>query len=136
MMHKSAQSLMDVLIRLMPELSTLRKNRTDPKLANLLYNQIWSKESNRVSGKMFRRPNEVKQAEIDRLWTKLIENGGEESRCGWLVDKFGMSWQIVPRQLGSLLGNSDRAKAGRAMQAMMGMQKLDLGKLQAAFDGV
>lgn len=76
------------------------------------------------------------QAEIDRLWTKLIENGGEESRCGWLVDKFGMSWQIVPRQLGSLLGNSDRAKAGRAMQAMMGMQKLDLGKLQAAFDGV
>lgn len=76
------------------------------------------------------------QAEIDRLWTKLIENGGKESRCGWLVDKFGMSWQIVPRQLGSLLGNSDRAKAGRAMQAMMGMQKLDLGKLQAAFDGV
>lgn len=76
------------------------------------------------------------QAEIDRLWTKLIENGGKESRCGWLVDKFGMSWQVVPRQLGSLLGNSDRAKAGRAMQAMMGMQKLDLGKLQAAFDGV
>ena len=76
------------------------------------------------------------QAEIDRLWTKLIENGGEESRCGWLVNKFGMSWQIVPRQLGSLLGNSDRAKAVRAMQAMMGMQKLDLGKLQAAFDGV
>jgi predicted 3-demethylubiquinone-9 3-methyltransferase (glyoxalase superfamily) len=76
------------------------------------------------------------QAEIDRLWTKLIESGGKESRCGWLVDKFGMSWQIVPKQLGSLLGNSDRAGAGRAMKAMMGMQKLDLGKLQAAFDGV
>jgi predicted 3-demethylubiquinone-9 3-methyltransferase (glyoxalase superfamily) len=76
------------------------------------------------------------QAEIDRMWTALTENGGKESRCGWLVDKFGMSWQIIPRQLGGLLGNSDRAKAGRAMKAMMGMQKLDLGKLQAAFDGV
>jgi predicted 3-demethylubiquinone-9 3-methyltransferase (glyoxalase superfamily) len=76
------------------------------------------------------------QAEIDRMWTALTENGGKESRCGWLVDKFGMSWQIIPRQLGGLLGNSDRAKAGRAMKAMMGMQKLDLGELQAAFDGV
>jgi predicted 3-demethylubiquinone-9 3-methyltransferase (glyoxalase superfamily) len=76
------------------------------------------------------------QAEIDRMWTSLTENGGKESRCGWLVDKFGMSWQIIPRQLGGLLGNSDRAKAGRAMKAMMGMQKLDLGKLLAAFDGV
>ncbi len=76
------------------------------------------------------------QAEIDRMWTALTENGGKESRCGWLVDRFGMSWQIIPRQLGGLLGNSDRAKAGRAMKAMMGMQKLDLGKLQAAFDGV
>jgi predicted 3-demethylubiquinone-9 3-methyltransferase (glyoxalase superfamily) len=74
-------------------------------------------------------------AEIDRLWTKLIENGGKAGRCGWLVDKFGMSWQIVPKQLGGMLGNSDRAKAGRAMQAMMGMQKLELAKLQAAFDG-
>jgi predicted 3-demethylubiquinone-9 3-methyltransferase (glyoxalase superfamily) len=76
------------------------------------------------------------QAEIDRLWTTLTENGGKEGRCGWLVDKFGMSWQIVPKQLGGMLGNNDRAKAGRAMQAMMGMQKFDLVKLQAAFDGV
>jgi predicted 3-demethylubiquinone-9 3-methyltransferase (glyoxalase superfamily) len=76
------------------------------------------------------------QAEIDRLWTKLTENGGKESRCGWLVDRFGVSWQIVPRQLLGLLSDRDRAKSGRAMQAMMGMQKLDLAKLQAAFDGV
>jgi predicted 3-demethylubiquinone-9 3-methyltransferase (glyoxalase superfamily) len=76
------------------------------------------------------------QAEIDRLWTKLTENGGKEVQCGWLVDQFGVSWQIVPKQLGGLLSDKDRAKSGRAMQAMMGMRKLDLAKLQAAFDGV
>jgi predicted 3-demethylubiquinone-9 3-methyltransferase (glyoxalase superfamily) len=76
------------------------------------------------------------QAEIDRLWTKLTENGGKAVQCGWLVDRFGVSWQIVPRQLGGFLSNRDRAKSGRAMKAMMGMQKLDIAKLQAAFDGV
>src|SRR5262245_59326607 len=76
------------------------------------------------------------QAEIDRLWKKLIENGGKAVQSGWLVDKFGVSWQIVPRQLVPMLSNEDQAKSGRAMQAMMGMQKLDLAKLQAAFDGV
>jgi predicted 3-demethylubiquinone-9 3-methyltransferase (glyoxalase superfamily) len=76
------------------------------------------------------------QAEIDRLWTKLLENGGKPVQCGWLVDKFGVSWQIIPKQLSALLSNKDQAKSGRAMQAMMGMQKLDLAKLQAAFDGV
>jgi predicted 3-demethylubiquinone-9 3-methyltransferase (glyoxalase superfamily) len=76
------------------------------------------------------------QAEIDRLWNALTTNGGKESQCGWLVDKFGMSWQIVPKGLGEMLSHRDRAKSGRAMQAMMRMQKLDLAKLQAAFDGV
>jgi predicted 3-demethylubiquinone-9 3-methyltransferase (glyoxalase superfamily) len=75
------------------------------------------------------------QEEIDRLWTKLLENGGKPVQCGWLVDKFGVSWQIVPKQLGEMLSHEDRAKSGRAMQAMMGMQKLDLPALQAAFDG-
>jgi len=76
------------------------------------------------------------QAEIDRLWAKLTENGGKAVQCGWLVDKFGVSWQIVPRQLGRMLANQDRAKSGRAMQAMMGMQKLDIAKLESAFEGV
>ena len=74
------------------------------------------------------------QAEIDRLWASLTD-GGKEIQCGWLVDKFGVSWQIVPKQLMGMLSSKDRAKSGRAMQAMMGMQKLDLAKLQAAFDG-
>jgi predicted 3-demethylubiquinone-9 3-methyltransferase (glyoxalase superfamily) len=76
------------------------------------------------------------QAEIDRIWTKLTENGGKDVQCGWLVDKFGVSWQIVPKQLSGMLSDKDKAKSGRAMRAMMGMKKLDLAGLQAAFDGV
>lgn len=75
------------------------------------------------------------QAEIDRLWNGLLEGGGKPVQCGWLTDRFGLSWQIVPRQLGKMMSDPDRAKAGRAMQAMMGMQKLDLAKLEAAFQG-
>jgi predicted 3-demethylubiquinone-9 3-methyltransferase (glyoxalase superfamily) len=75
------------------------------------------------------------QAELDRLWKALTEDGGKEVQCGWLVDRFGVSWQIVPEQLGGMLSDRDRAKSSRAMQAMMGMQKLDLARLQTAFDG-
>jgi predicted 3-demethylubiquinone-9 3-methyltransferase (glyoxalase superfamily) len=75
------------------------------------------------------------QAELDRLWTKLTENGGKEVQCGWLTDKFGVSWQIVPKQLGAMISDKDKGKSGRAMHAMMGMVKLDLAKLQAAFEG-
>ena len=71
------------------------------------------------------------QAEVDRLWGKLTE-GGEESRCGWLKDRYGLSWQIIPDALGSYLGHPDPAKAQRAMQAMLQMQKIDLAKLREA----
>lgn len=74
------------------------------------------------------------QAEVDELWNKLTA-GGAESQCGWLKDKFGLSWQIIPSALGRLLGDKDRAKAGRAMQAMLQMKKIDVAKLQQAFDG-
>ena len=77
----------------------------------------------------------VDQAETDRLWTALIADGGEESMCAWLVDRFGVSWQIVPEALPRMLAASDRDAAGRAMQAMLKMRKIEIATLEAAFRG-
>lgn len=74
------------------------------------------------------------QAEIDDLWEKLTSGGGEPSQCGWLKDKYGLSWQIVPPVLGELLGDPDPAKAGRVMEAMLAMTKIDIAALHAARD--
>lgn len=71
------------------------------------------------------------QAEVDRYWEKLGE-GGEEGPCGWLKDKFGLSWQIIPRALTELLGDPDPARSGRVMKAMLGMRKLDVQALEDA----
>lgn len=74
------------------------------------------------------------QDEIDRLWDRLTD-GGEAGRCGWLKDRYGLSWQIVPPVLFELLGDPDPATAGRTMQAMLGMSKLDIAALRAAAEG-
>jgi predicted 3-demethylubiquinone-9 3-methyltransferase (glyoxalase superfamily) len=75
------------------------------------------------------------QQEVDALWSKLTE-GGEESQCGWLKDKYGLSWQIIPTALSEMLSDKDPAKAGRALQAMLQMQKIDIKRLKEAYDGV
>ena len=75
------------------------------------------------------------QGEIDYYWGKLLKGGGTESRCGWLKDKFGLSWQVVPVQLKEFLAGSDKEGAKRAMAAMMGMVKLDIAKLREAYEG-
>ena len=75
------------------------------------------------------------QEEVDELWAKLTANGGQESRCGWVKDKFGLSWQIIPDALGQLLYSSDPKKSQRVMQAMMKMGKIIIKDLQAAYDG-
>lgn len=75
------------------------------------------------------------QAEVDHFWDSLTANGGEPGQCGWLKDKFGITWQVVPRALNETLGGSDPAGAQRAMQAMMQMTKLDVAKLKAAYNG-
>jgi predicted 3-demethylubiquinone-9 3-methyltransferase (glyoxalase superfamily) len=74
------------------------------------------------------------QEEVDELWEKLTA-GGEESQCGWLKDKYGLSWQIVPTVLGELLGDPDPEKSKRVMQAMLQMHKIDIAKLQQAYEG-
>jgi len=73
------------------------------------------------------------QEEVDHFWEKLSE-GGAKSRCGWLKDKFGVSWQIIPTVLGEMLQDKDAAKAGRVMQAMLQMDKIDIKKLKQAYE--
>lgn len=75
------------------------------------------------------------QDEVDHYWDRLREGGGEESMCGWLKDRYGVSWQVVPTVLSRLLSDPDPDRAQRAMQAMLGMQKLDIAALEAAADG-
>ena len=75
------------------------------------------------------------QEEVDYYWSQLTANGGTESRCGWLKDPFGISWQIVPQQLAQLMSDPDKEKAGRVMQAMLKMNKIIIADLQDAYDG-
>lgn len=75
------------------------------------------------------------QAETDRLWSALLDGGGQESMCGWLEDRFGVSWQIVPEILPTLINDADQAAGRRAQQAMMQMRKIDIAGIRAAFAG-
>ena len=75
------------------------------------------------------------QQEIDELWDKLTADGGAPSRCGWLKDKYGLSWQIVPNTLGRMLGDQNPGKSKRVLDAMLKMDKLDLKRLQQAWNG-
>lgn len=75
------------------------------------------------------------QAEVDYFWNAFVDNGGEESMCGWCKDKFGLSWQVIPKQLYETVGGSDPAGANRAMQAMLGMRKIVVADLQKAYSG-
>jgi predicted 3-demethylubiquinone-9 3-methyltransferase (glyoxalase superfamily) len=75
------------------------------------------------------------QQEIDELWAKLTADGGAPNRCGWLKDKFGLSWQIVPNALGRMLSDQDAVKSRRTMSALLQMDRLDLKKLQQAYAG-
>lgn len=79
--------------------------------------------------------NCASQAELDRYWDAIVENGGKPQACGWIIDRYGVRWQIVPEVLGEMMVSPDRAKAQRATQEMLKQVKLDIAKLQAAFEG-
>jgi predicted 3-demethylubiquinone-9 3-methyltransferase (glyoxalase superfamily) len=95
-----------------------------------------------VGGPMF-KPSEAfsmsvacnDQAEVDRLWEQILASGGKEQACGWIKDKYGLPWQIVPKRMFELLSDNDRAKAARAMTAMLDMVKLDIGAIEKAAAG-
>jgi len=74
------------------------------------------------------------QSEVDRLWERLTADGGQDGRCGWLKDRYGLSWQIVPAALGGLIGSPDHTRADQARQAMYAMGKIDIAEIQAAYD--
>jgi predicted 3-demethylubiquinone-9 3-methyltransferase (glyoxalase superfamily) len=73
------------------------------------------------------------QEEVDYYWNKLLEGGGQPSQCGWLKDKFGLSWQVVPKALGEMLGDKDPKRANHVMQAMLKMSKIEIKKLEEAY---
>ena len=75
------------------------------------------------------------QEETNRYWNAIVGNGGQESMCGWCKDKWGLSWQITPRALTNAMSSPDRAAAGRAMEAMMTMRRIDIARIEAAFAG-
>jgi len=77
----------------------------------------------------------VDQTEVDRLWAALLEGGGGEVACGWIMDRYGVSWQVVPHGMGDIIRDPDPKRADRAMQALMKMKKLDLAAMRAAADG-
>jgi predicted 3-demethylubiquinone-9 3-methyltransferase (glyoxalase superfamily) len=75
------------------------------------------------------------QGEVDHYWNAFLVDGGAPNRCGWLKDRYGLAWQIIPKLLGELMSDEDEVKADRVMQAMLGMQKIDCAELQRAYDG-
>ena len=75
------------------------------------------------------------QQEVDRLWNAILENGGQPSACGWIKDRWGLPWQITPQRMLDMLASDDRAAAGRAMEKMMEMVKLDIAQLEAEYRG-
>jgi predicted 3-demethylubiquinone-9 3-methyltransferase (glyoxalase superfamily) len=79
--------------------------------------------------------NCTSQAEVDRYWNALLENGGKPQACGWIIDKYGVRWQIVPTVLGDMITDPDRAKAKRVTEAMLKQVKIDIAKLEAAYRG-
>ena len=126
----------------MPNITILATNRVQGKVMSVQFELEGQKFMALNGGPHFKFTEAISlfvgcetQEEIDDLWARLTADGGAPSRCGWLKDKFGLSWQIVPNALGRMLGDADPAKLKRVMDAMLQMVKLDLNTLQQAYRG-
>ena len=137
-----AEEAMNFYTSIFPRSKALSVNRMQGKVLTVEFELEGQKFMALNAGPHFRFNEAVSffvscetQQEIDELWTKLTADGGEPGQCGWLKDKFGLSWQIVPKALGRWMGSGDGAKSKRTMDALMQMKKLDIDALQRAFDG-
>ena len=138
-----AEEAMNFYASIFPDAKVIAVNRAGDRVISVVYELEGQKFMGLNAGPHFRFNEAVSffvgcdtQRQIDELWTKLIAGGGSPSKCGWLKDKFGLSWQIVPNALGDLLGGGgDPTRAKRVMDTMLSMEKLELNRLEAAFNG-
>ena len=138
-----AEEAMNYYASIFPRANVLSVHRANGQVMSVAYELEGQKFMALNAGPQFKFNEAVSffvgcdtQQEIDTLWDKLTADGGSPSQCGWLKDRFGLSWQIIPKNLGSLLGGGgDPARAKRVLDAMLQMGKLDERRLQEAYDG-
>jgi predicted 3-demethylubiquinone-9 3-methyltransferase (glyoxalase superfamily) len=138
--NDQAEEAVDLYTKLFEDSKILSKsNRPDGGVFTVEIELLGSKYTALNGGPMFTFSEAFSifvlcedQVEVDKYWDALTADGGAAQKCGWLKDKFGVSWQIIPKQLGECLGNPDPIKAAAAMNAMMGMSKLIVSELEAA----
>jgi len=138
-----AEEAMNLYVSIFPQSKIVSVNRAGENVVSVAFELQGQKFMALNAGPQFKFNESVSffiecetQAEVDEYWDKLTANGGEPGRCGWLKDKFGLSWQVVPKALGHLMGGGgDPARSKRVMDALFQMNKLDASRLQAAYDG-
>jgi predicted 3-demethylubiquinone-9 3-methyltransferase (glyoxalase superfamily) len=137
-----AEEAMNFYVSVFPDSKVLEVSRQDGKAFVVVFELAGQRFMGLNGGPQFRFTEAISlyvnchsQAEVDELWSKLIADGGEESQCGWLKDRYGLSWQIIPSRLGELMGDKDPEKAGRVVQAMLQMGKIDIAGLERAYEG-
>ena len=137
-----AEEAMDLYASIFKDSKILSINRAQGRVMSVLFELEGQQFMALNAGPMYKFSEAVSffvgcetQTEIDELWAKLTADGGAPGRCGWLKDKFGLSWQVVPTALTRMLGDKDAAKSSRVVNVMMQMDKLDLARLQQAYDG-
>lgn len=134
-----AEDAMNYYASIFPNAKAGRVNRANGRVMSVEFELEGQKFMGLNAGPMFKFNEAVSffvgcetQQEIETLWEKLTADGGSPSQCGWLKDKFGLSWQIVPNTLGRLLSGGDAASSKRVMETLLQMNKLDIGQLEAA----